>query len=257
MAVNKNFVVKNGLEVNDNLLVADQTSQKVGIGTSVSSYTLHVRGGIGATEARVTGVSTFVGDVHAESQLSVTGVTTLASAGGITTTGGDLYIGGEDGKGQNSGDGGRIILTGQLNSVAKFGSASPSSVLYPGDSNATGNEGGDSIPCTKGVYWAQQGKGACDDIGTGQFRLSDGTSVTNTTTAITRGYKAGYNCIQTAGKGTNNGGTGGNGATGGDGAATSAGGGGGSGYTDGSVTIVDTRLGGSTGDAKVVLRLQS
>ena len=95
MAVNKNFVVKNGLEVNDSLLVADQTSQKVGIGTSVSSYTLHVRGGIGATEARVTGVSTFVGDVHAESQLTVTGVTTLASAGGITTTGGDLYIGGE------------------------------------------------------------------------------------------------------------------------------------------------------------------
>ena len=95
MAVNKNFVVKNGLEVNDNLLVADQTTQKVGIGTSVSSYTLHVRGGIGATEARITGVSTFVGDVHAESQLSVTGVTTLASAGGITTTGGDLYIGGD------------------------------------------------------------------------------------------------------------------------------------------------------------------
>ena len=178
-------------------------------------------------------------------------------SGGRGGFGGGVEIGGEDGKGQNSGDGGRIILTGQLNSVAKFGSASPSSVLYPGDSNATGNEGGDSIPCTKGVFWAQQGKGACDDIGTGQFRLSDGTSVTNTTTAITRGYKAGYNCIQTAGKGTNNGGTGGNGATGGDGAATSAGGGGGSGYTDGSVTIVDTRLGGSTGDAKVVLRLQS
>ena len=95
MAVNKNFVVKNGLEVNDNLLVADQTTEKVGIGTSVSYYTLHVQGGIGATEARVTGVSTFVGDVHAESQLSVTGVTTLASAGGITTTGGDLYIGGD------------------------------------------------------------------------------------------------------------------------------------------------------------------
>ena len=81
MAVNKNFVVKNGLEVNDNLLVADQTSQKVGIGTSVSSYTLHVRGGIGATEARVTGVSTFVGSVHAEENFSSVGITTLASAG--------------------------------------------------------------------------------------------------------------------------------------------------------------------------------
>ena len=95
MAVNKNFVVKNGLEVNDNLLVADQTTQKVGIGTSVASYTLHVQGGIGATEARVTGVSTFVGSVHAEENVSIVGVTTLASAGGITTTGGDLYVGGD------------------------------------------------------------------------------------------------------------------------------------------------------------------
>ena len=95
MAVNKNFVVKNGLEVNDNLLVADQTTQKVGIGTSVASYTLHVQGGIGATEARVTGVSTFVGSVHAEENFSSVGITTLASAGGITTTGGDLYIGGD------------------------------------------------------------------------------------------------------------------------------------------------------------------
>ena len=95
MAVNKNFVVKNGLEVNDNLLVADQTTEKVGIGTSVSYYTLHVQGGIGATEARVTGVSTFVGDVHSESNFSAVGVSTLASAGGITTTGGDLYVGGD------------------------------------------------------------------------------------------------------------------------------------------------------------------
>ena len=95
MAVNKNFVVKNGLEVNDNLLVADETTQKVGIGTSVASYTLHVQGGIGATEARVTGVSTFVGSVHAQENFSSVGVSTLASAGGITTTGGDLYVGGD------------------------------------------------------------------------------------------------------------------------------------------------------------------
>jgi hypothetical protein len=35
------------------------------------------------------------------------------------------------------------------------------------------------------------------------------------------------------------------------------GGGGGSGYSDGTVTIVSTQLGGSTGDAKIVLRIQS
>ena len=117
------------------------------------------------------------------------------------------------------------------------------------------------ISCTKGVYLNQQGIGACDDIGTGKFRLSGGEEVTNTTTAITRGYKAGYNIIQTAGarerlmrkrwkwcyrweKVVL------------DSSPLNSGGGGG-GYTDGSVTVVDTRLGGSTGDAKVVLRLQT
>ncbi len=53
------------------------------------------------------------------------------------------------------------------------------------------------------------------------------------------------------------GGIGGNGAAGGDGTDANGGGGGGSGYTSGAVTVVDTRLGGSTGNAKVVLRLQS
>mgnify|MGYP001250305690 CR=1 FL=1 len=73
MAVNKNFVVKNGLEVNNNLLVADVNSQKVGIGTSVSNYTLHVLGGIGATESYVTGVGTFLSDVYIGGNLNVTG----------------------------------------------------------------------------------------------------------------------------------------------------------------------------------------
>ena len=35
----------------------------------------------------------------------------------------------------------------------------------------------------------------------------------------------------------------------------SCGGGGGSGYTDGSVEIIATQLGGSTGDAKCILRV--
>ena len=63
MAVNKNFVVKNGLEVNSDLLLADATNSRVGVGTSVPSYTLHVLGGIGATDLRVTGVTTLSGDL--------------------------------------------------------------------------------------------------------------------------------------------------------------------------------------------------
>jgi hypothetical protein len=46
------------------------------------------------------------------------------------------------------------------------------------------------------------------------------------------------------------GGNGGYGATGGSG-GNAGGGGGGSGYTDGSVTVVTTTLGGSTGNARV------
>ena len=89
MAVNKNFVVKNGLEVNDDLILANPTNSRVGIGTSVPQYTLHAQGGIGATTLHIAGVSTFLSDVR------ITGVTTLSSAGGITTTGGDFYVGGD------------------------------------------------------------------------------------------------------------------------------------------------------------------
>ena len=85
MAVNKNFVVKNGLEVNNDLILANATDSMVGIGTSVPYYTLHTQGGIGATTLWVAGLSTFTSDV------SVAGVTTLASGGGIVTTGG-IYM---------------------------------------------------------------------------------------------------------------------------------------------------------------------
>ena len=166
MAVNKNFVVKNGLEVNTNLLLADADNSRVGVGTSVPSFTLHVFGGIGVTDVSVTGVTTlsqdlkvgsggtgfvvttdsatgagqsvgirtgfpeytldvrgpvstgatalyvqgdaritgdlFVDDITFDDAnmqdltvtdtLTVAGITTLASSGGITTTGGQLYV---------------------------------------------------------------------------------------------------------------------------------------------------------------------
>lgn len=58
MTVQKNFVIKNGIEVNTNLIFGDTNSNKVGIATTSPSYTLHVNGGIGATSSNVTGVST-------------------------------------------------------------------------------------------------------------------------------------------------------------------------------------------------------
>ena len=59
MAVNKNFVVKNGLEVSDNLIFADALEGRVGVGTTApKEHLLHVFGGIGVTDAYVTGITT-------------------------------------------------------------------------------------------------------------------------------------------------------------------------------------------------------
>ena len=176
--------------------------------------------------------------------------------------GGGVGIAGGNGFGiTGSGVGGNLIANGQLTLSGVFGSTVSAPTLYPGDTQAGNNNGGQTIRCTKGVYWAQQGVGACDDIAaetvaaTSKFRLSDGTEVTNSA-EIVRGYKAGYNIIQTAGKGITAF-RGGNGATGGEGGdGNDAGGGGGSGYSDGTVTIVSNQLGGSTEAAKVVLRIQ-
>ena len=113
MAINKNFVIKHGVEVDTKLLVGDSNTQKVGIGTTVPQYSLHVgglRGGIGASDAYVSGVTT-VRDLH------VTGITTfdtgrvLIGAGestgtrgqilhvGSSTTEGGVYISGDVGLG--------------------------------------------------------------------------------------------------------------------------------------------------------------
>ena len=59
MAINKNFVVKNGLEVGDQLIHADDTTAKVGIGSTQPNVELDVRGGIAATNTTVSGVAQF------------------------------------------------------------------------------------------------------------------------------------------------------------------------------------------------------
>ncbi len=171
--------------------------------------------------------------------------------------GGGVNIGGETPAGGASG--GQSALPGTLGGNGTFGSSFQSPTLYTGDTQQSANSGsgGVTIKCTKGVYYAQQGIGACSDVTTGKFRLSDGTEITNTA-SINRGYKAGYNIIQTAGAKTNStGGNGGHGMRGGFGGGYNSPGGGGSGYHDGSVTVVNTRLGGGTGDAKIIIRIQT
>lgn len=56
MAVQKNFVVKHGLEVNNDLIFADNYDNRVGIGTTNTEEKLHVAGGVRATNFVVSGV---------------------------------------------------------------------------------------------------------------------------------------------------------------------------------------------------------
>ena len=64
MAVNKNFVVKNGLEVNENLILANADDKRVGIASTTPNYTLDVSGGIGATDLVVSGFTTLTQDLQ-------------------------------------------------------------------------------------------------------------------------------------------------------------------------------------------------
>ncbi len=188
--------------------------------------------------------------------------------------GGGVNVAGE--QGESGGSGGQRIEAGTLSSNGIFGSQvtnlTPAFAAVPPDTNAaqlpeslnaTLILGGRTIPCTRGVYWRDQGKSPCEDLGTIKFRTPDGTEISNTA-EISRGYKSGYNIIQTKGRGGGDSGfatagDGGAGATGGDGGSGNVGasGGGGSGYTDGSVNVIKTQLGGSTGPARINIKLSS
>ena len=74
MAVQKNFVVKNGIEVNTNLIFADTNSGKVGIATTVINNTLSVNGGIGAKNITISGIST-LNNVVLDGYLSIENTT--------------------------------------------------------------------------------------------------------------------------------------------------------------------------------------
>ncbi len=113
MSINKNFVVKNGLEVNTDLIVANATANLVGIATTSPKYTLHVNGGIGATDVYVSGIATFtsklnigaggtifsiennkigIGTISAAYPLHVAGVGTALYVDGDIRVTGDLNV---------------------------------------------------------------------------------------------------------------------------------------------------------------------
>jgi hypothetical protein len=80
MAINKNFVVKNGLEVNDGQIFANSASNRVGIGSTLPTVELDVQGAIAATDVvssllRITGYSTLP-QVTVNNNMVISGITT-------------------------------------------------------------------------------------------------------------------------------------------------------------------------------------
>ena len=87
MAVNKNFVVKNGLEVGTDIIVASVDNKNVGVGTTVGQVLLDVRGAIGATHLSVSGVGTVV-TLNSTNLTGTAGtITTLTSTDSTITNG--------------------------------------------------------------------------------------------------------------------------------------------------------------------------
>ena len=161
-------------------------------------------------------------------------------SGGNGGDGGGAGIAGASGSGAGAGTGGTRVADGQLTAAGELPS---------------GTSGGKIESCTTGIYWRDQGKSPCEDVGSTTWRDYLG-NVGSSTATLTRGYKSSNETLygyrnnggnsSTSVRGTFVGG-GGAGATGGN-ATTSAsgGGGGGSGYTSGDVVIVQARQGGNT-----------
>lgn len=164
-----------------------------------------------------------------------------ASSSGRGGDGGGVNVGGERGGGRGGGNGGILYLPGTLPiSGGIFGSATGNIIPPVGsDSLAPVPFGGRALPCPRGNRTVSP----CTDLGLTQFLWGQRTPIPGTG-RINRGFKQGYGIRNTPGLGSG-GGNGGGGTTGGDGGTSGGGGGGGGGYTDGSVEVIETQLGGS------------
>ena len=190
--------------------------------------------------------------------IAVVGAGGDAGQTGRGGAGGGVDVPGEDAPGTDGGDGGQTV---PLTLNGRFGSIMEGTgiTVKTGDIIETGQNGGQTISCTKGSYWIDQAISACSNNSSSaiQYVNVDGTTITNSSSII-RGFKPGYTITDTAGRrNTNgvNGGNGGAGSQGGDGGSFGYGGGGGSGFADGSVTLVQSTLGGHSGISSVKFSL--
>ena len=97
MAVQRNFVVRNGLEVNTSLVFTDTDNQRVGIGSTQPTTNLDVKlGGIAGTDLYMAGLSTFMNDLDCNASVvisagaSIAGFTTFTN---IVQTGSGATVG--------------------------------------------------------------------------------------------------------------------------------------------------------------------
>ena len=83
MGINKNFVVKQGLEVSGNLIFADATTKQVGINTNDPEYDLDVRGYVGVSTVIVSDTLKVNGAVSLGSSVGALGQYLISTGSGV------------------------------------------------------------------------------------------------------------------------------------------------------------------------------